>query len=135
LPPPVLPPPGTLPAALVLPAHRLWRQVESAYIDGLSVTFASLRAARRLALEQLTGTCRGFYAFLARPDGRQALLAAFVERFNAVEHGVRDTKEAQVRLPTPLVCHGTAPAQPAGFSASWSGGTHQCTRGLHGVRK
>jgi hypothetical protein len=95
---PLLPPARALPRALVGPTHALWRQLESGYLEGLGIAFAAVRRARRLALTQLAGACRGFRAFLARPDGRQALVAAFVERFNAVEPDVRATREAGAEL-------------------------------------
>lgn len=49
-----------------------------------------------MALGHVAAACRGFRAFLGRPDEKQALLSAFVERFNEVELDVRCTKEAQV---------------------------------------
>jgi hypothetical protein len=93
----LLPLPAHLPPPLALTAHSLWRQLEAGYLEGLSLSFAGARAARRLAATQLSDACRGFKAFLARPDDKQLLVTAFVERFNAVEPDVRATKEAQVR--------------------------------------
>jgi len=92
----LLPLPTKLPRPLVIAAHALWRQLEGSYLEGLALGFKGIRATRQLALAHVASACRGFKAFLSRPDNKQALVAAFVERFNAVEPDVRVTREAQV---------------------------------------
>jgi hypothetical protein len=93
----LLPPlPTDVPPALAVAADALWRQLEGSYLEGLAQSFGRAREVRALALAHVAAACRGFRAFLARPDGRQALVAAFVARFNEVEADIRATKEAQV---------------------------------------
>lgn len=88
--------PAGAPAALAVAADAAWRAMEGAYLEGLALSFRSIRDVRSLTLAHVSGACRGFRAFLARPSGAQALVAAFVARFNEVEADVRATKEAQV---------------------------------------
>lgn len=108
-PPPLLPLPGALPPDQAAAAAALWASLEGPYLRGLARTFGGLRRARRLALTHTAAVCRGFRALLARADGRQALVAAFVARFNGVEADVRATREAQVGATTGaarLLCAG-----------------------------
>jgi hypothetical protein len=97
--------PAALPAAAVPLLHDEWLLLEQVYTEGMGRGFAGLRAARGLALSHVAGNCSWFAQFLKRADGKQAMLQAFVERFNAVELDMRKAKETQVRVAVSLgVC-------------------------------
>lgn len=91
-----LPPAAALPAAAVAPLYAEWQLMEAAYVQGMCRGLGGVRQARQLLLGHVASSCSWFAEFLKRPDGKQALLDAFVERFNAVEPDMRKARETQV---------------------------------------
>jgi hypothetical protein len=80
--------------------HQNWQGVEEVYLQGLGRAFAGLREVRALGLSHVAGCCSQFRAFLRRGHSKQAVLASFLERFNAMDVDLRKTKEGQVSQQT-----------------------------------
>ncbi len=92
------PVPPPLPRELAASLHAEWQTLESGYLEGLSMGFASLAEQHASAQSHFATLRQRFQDLLQRPDEKPALVARFLTAFNGVEGDLRVSKEARAEL-------------------------------------
>ncbi|KAG2442556.1 hypothetical protein HXX76_002642 [Chlamydomonas incerta] len=92
------PAPEPLARELAASLHEEWKTLETGYLEGLALSFASLAEQHTEAQRHFAGLRGRFTDLLQRPDEKPALVAKFLTAFNAVEADLRGNKEARGEL-------------------------------------
>ncbi|KAG2448325.1 hypothetical protein HYH02_006909 [Chlamydomonas schloesseri] len=92
------PAPEPLARELAASLHEEWKTLETGYLEGLALGFASLAEQHAEAQRHFAGLRGRFQDLLQRPDEKPALVAKFLTAFNAVEADLRGNKEARGEL-------------------------------------
>ncbi|GFR40940.1 hypothetical protein Agub_g1600 [Astrephomene gubernaculifera] len=95
---PLAPQPPSLPRELAATLLTEWQTLESGYLEGLSLGFASLADQHAAAQRHFEALRQSFRELLQRPDEKPALVARFLTAFNAVEADMRGSKESRGEL-------------------------------------